>query len=308
MSDNRMNVAVSVNSAYIMPLKAMLLSLAQNTDKKLHIYLLYCALNVSERKEVRAFVEGKCHGVLYEVFVDDKLFIKYPYAKSLWSVEIFFRLLLPYILDSDVEKILWLDADIIVCGNVDSFYDTDMGRHYLCAAPDYSRNDLAKRLNLDSGQTYFNSGVLIMNLPMIRADIPQEQLFGFMVRNRERMRFPDQDILNLVMGHNVMLFDELIYNNQGHLHGKVTKDARVIHYILPAKPWKVYYYGDRYAASCFWRYAVQCGFRRSIFSLAGNSICRRLYAFYIKAKSGRLYAIYHELRSERPCQNKYDKT
>ena len=303
MSDNRMNVAVSVNSAYIMPLKVMLFSLAQNTGKKLHIYLLYCSLNAAERGSVKAFVEGKCHGALHEIFVDEKLFVKYPYAKSLWSVEIFFRLLIPYILEPTIEKILWLDADIIVCDNIDGFYDMEMGRYYLCAAPDYSGKDLAKRLDMDPKQTYFNSGVLIMNLPAIRADISREQLFEFIVRNQERLRFPDQDILNLLLGHNVLLFDELIYNNQGHLHKKVAKNVRVIHYIMPIKPWKFYYYGDKYAASCFWKYAGQSGFKRSVFSLAGNSIGRLLYPFYLKMKSGRLYAIYHKLRYGQPYHN-----
>lgn len=291
-----MNVAVSVNSAYIMPLKVMLYSLAQNTGKKLHIYLLYCSLNAAERGSVKAFVEGECHGTLHEIFVDEKLFVKYPYNKSLWSVEMFFRLLLPYILDPTVEKILWLDADIIVCGNIDGFYDMEMGGHYLCAAPDHSGKELGERLNIDPKQTYFNSGVLIMDLPAIRDNISQEQLLTFMVRNKERLRFPDQDALNLLMGHNVLLFDELIYNNQEHLHKKVAKNVCVIHYIMPIKPWKFYYYGDKYAASCFWKYAGQCGFKRSVFSLAGNSIGRRLYPFYLKMKAGRLYAIYHKLR------------
>ena len=307
MSDNRMNVAVSVNSAYIMPLKVMLFSLAQNTDKKLHIYLLYCSLNAAERGSIKAFVEGECHGALHEIFVDEKLFAKYPYNKSLWSVEIFFRLLTPYILDPTIEKLLWLDADIIVCDNIDGFYDMEMGRHYLCAAPDYSGKDLAKRLNMDPKQTYFNSVVLIMNLSAIRAGISQEQLFEFMVQNQERLLFPDQDTLNLLMGHSVLLFDETLYNNQEHLHGRVTKNACVIHYIMPIKPWKFYYYGDKYAASCFWKYAGQSGFKRSVFSLAGNSIGRRLYPFYLKIKVGRLYAIYHKLRYGRPYQDQKER-
>ena len=300
MSDNRMNVAVSVNSTYIMPLKVMLFSLAQNTGKKLHIYLLYCSLDADDRKSIKAFVEGKCHGAFHEILVDEELFIRYPYARSLWSVEIFFRLLLPYILDPAVEKILWLDADIIVCGNIDGFYDVEMGQHYLCAAPDYSRENLAKRLNMDSKQVYFNSGVLTMNLPAIRGGISQEQLFEFMVQNQERLRFPDQDVLNLLMGRNVLLFDELIYNNQEHLHRKITGNARVIHFIMPIKPWKVYYYGDKYAAACFWKYAGQCGFKRSFFSLAGNGISRLLYHVYLKMKRGSLCGIYHKLKFELP--------
>lgn len=296
MADNRMNIAVSVNTAFVMPLKVMLYSFAQNTDRELHIYLLYSALDASERKSIKDFAEEKCHGTLHEIFIDGKLFAEYHDARFAWSTEMYNRLLLPYILDPAIEKILWLDADMIIRGNIDDFYDADMGQAYLCAAPDDIYKDRARWLPLAQTQTYFNTGILTFNLPAIRKDFSQQQIFAFFSQNHERLRFPDQDALNCLMGHNVLLFDERIYNHQGHLSGKPAEDVRVIHYVTNAKPWKACYCGDKSAASCFWNYAGECGFKRSVFSRMGNGIARLLFPIYLKMKSGRLYAIYHKAR------------
>ena len=296
MSDNRMNIAVSVNAAFVMPLKVMLYSLAQNTDRELHIYLLYSALDASERKLIKDFVKERCHGTLHEIFIDGKLFAKYHDTKFPWSMETYYRLLLPYILDPVIEKILWLDADMIIRGNIDDFYDADMGQYYLCAAPDATCKDCANWLNLDKNQTYFNAGMLTFNLPAIRKDILQQQIFAFFEQHNDKLRFADQDALNSLMGHNVLLFDERIYNNQEHLYKKIEDDVRVIHYVSNVKPWKVSYCGGKYAACCFWELAGQCGFKRSVFSLIGNAVARHLFPIYLKMKSGHLYAIYHKLR------------
>lgn len=283
MSDSRMNVAVSVDAAFIMPLKVMLYSLRQNTDRELHIYLLYSSLNVLERESIKDFVEEKCHGTLHEISIDGKLFAEYL---DTWPVESCYRLLLPYVLEPSIDKILWLDADVIVCGNIDDLYDVDMGRHYLCATgtAGYDTKNV-KRLNLALGQTYFTSGLLVFNLSVIREEISQQQIFTFFACYHEILRFPDQDALNCLMGHNVLLLNERIYNNMEHLSGKISEDARVIHYISIYKPWKIYYCGSKYAASCFWKYARQCGFKRSVFFLLGNSISRFLVPFYWKISS-----------------------
>lgn len=284
MPDDPMNIAAAVNPAYIMPLKVMLFSLARNTKRTLSVYLLYRSLNETERNSIKDFVKEKCCGTLHEIFVDvdDRSFSKYLSSRPQWSAEIFYRLLLPYILDTSIEKILWLDADIIVCGSIDSLYDTDMGQNYLCAAPDDGGEQSAKRLGLPPGQRYFNSGLLLMNLPAIRRDFSQRRILSFFSENQETLPYGDQDTLNCLMGHNVLLVDESIYNNQAHLRWRVSKNARVIHFIMSIKPWKVYYCGDKYAVSRFWEYAEQCGFRRGIFSSVGNALARIPAAVYLK--------------------------
>lgn len=60
-----------------------------------------------------------------------------------------------------------------------------------------------------------------------------------------------------LMGNNVVLSDDLIYNNHGHLSEEITDDVCVIHYIMNVKPWKDFYCGGRYASACFWnKYCV----------------------------------------------------
>lgn len=298
MPDARMNVAVAISPVYVGPLKVMLRSLAMNTGRELHIFLLHSGLDAAALGSIGSFVEKECHGMLHVVPVDAGLFEDYlGCIAGVLPVEVYYRLLLPYVLEPGIERILWMDSDMVVCGDIDGVYDTDMGCRYLCAAPDRDGREHAARLGFPAGQAYFNSGLLLLNLPAIRNDISREQMFEFLASNyEEKIRLSDQDTLNCLLGHNALMLDERIYNNQNHLYGKVARDARVIHFVQNIKPWKVYYCGDRYAASCFWEFAQGCGFKRGAFFPAGNAVGRVLFPVYERMKSGRLYAVYHKLR------------
>lgn len=292
MSNNRMNIAVSVNNSFVMPLKIMLYSLAQNTSKDLHIYLLYTQdLSNKNRKILHHFITKYRIGTLYEILIDRSLFQEFEDPKSMFSLECYYRLLLPYVLEPSVDKIFWLDADVVVCGNMDEFYDADIAQYYLIAtcypeAGDIEQRKLHKqRLNIPQEQKYFNAGVLVFNLPAIRKSFSQQQILDFCIQNKEKLTYLDQDVLNYNMGHNTLFFNEFIYNNQEHLKDKITEDARLIHYTTFQKPWKVFYQGNEFATTCFWKYACGCGFRKKyIFFLIGNKICRYIYPIYLKLR------------------------
>lgn len=291
MQDHKMNVAVSVNNAFVMPLKVMLYSLSENTAKDLHIYLLYNDLSDRNRESIRNFVRKYCHATLHEVLVDGSLFRSYVDPKSMFSVECYYRLMLPYFPEISVDKILWLDADIVVCNNIDDFYDADSNDVYLTATCFFGKGDSERRnlhkqrLNIPQEQKYFNAGVLVFHLSEIRSDFSQQQILDFCNQNKEILTFLDQDVLNFLMGHNTLFFDEYIYNDQEHLAGEHIRDARVIHYITFMKPWKFYYQGDDFARSCFWNYARKCGFKLNyaVF-LIGYNICKVVYPLYLKIR------------------------
>ena len=291
MQDNRMHIATSVNNAFVMPLKVMLYSLAENTAKDLHIYLLYNDLNDRNRESIRKFVSKYCHAVLHEVLIDGSLFRNCIDPKSRFPVETCYRLLLPYIPELSVEKVLWLDADVVVCKNIDDFYDADTNGDYLTATCLFGKGDSERRilhkqrLNIPQEQKYFNPGVLVFHLPEIRGDFSLQQILDFCHQNKEKLTFLDQDVLNFLMGHKTLFFDEYIYQNLEHLTGERIKDARLIHYITFMKPWELYYQGDRFALSCFWNYARKCGFKLNyaVF-LIGYNICKVVYPLYLKIR------------------------
>ncbi|HET9733605.1 MAG TPA: glycosyltransferase family 8 protein [Acidimicrobiales bacterium] len=113
---------------------------------------------------------------------------------------VWLRLYLAEILD-DVSKILYLDADTFVASDVTGLWGTPLGESPLAAVanvvePPWRPHVAALGVGYPGG--YFNSGVLLMNLGMMRAEGSLDRLLGFAVDHRADLVWPDQDVLNAV--------------------------------------------------------------------------------------------------------------
>lgn len=112
------------------------------------------------------------------------------------------RIFLPELLPG-IERVLYLDVDTIALDALDELFATDLGECYVGAVSNVFQLDhigrLAK-LGIDDPRDYFNSGVLLMNLDLMRRDGCAAALRDFAVANGDRLLWPDQDTLNLVLG------------------------------------------------------------------------------------------------------------
>jgi lipopolysaccharide biosynthesis glycosyltransferase len=102
----------------------------------------------------------------------------------------------------DIERVLYLDADTIVLDSVRPLWETDLDGCHVAAVTNVFQEDhipLPARLGLEP-RDYFNSGVLLMNLDLMRRDGSTAALCEYARANSERLVWPDQDVLNAVLG------------------------------------------------------------------------------------------------------------
>lgn len=87
--------------------------------------------------------------------------------------ESFYRLMaFPY-LPKEVHRCLYLDPDIIIRQSLLPLYFMDMGDYYIAAASHMygAKKKFNKlRLGITENKRYINSGVMLMNLDVIRCD------------------------------------------------------------------------------------------------------------------------------------------
>lgn len=138
------------------------------------------------------------------------------------------------------DRILYLDNDIIVRKNIDSFYAQDLtGIEFVGVLDFFGRWFFHNQWKLFD---YINSGVLLLNLKYIK----KTGLFG-RVRNlmrTKKMFFPDQTALNKLAKHKKIAPQR--FNEQRKLHKNTviqhfTTSFRFIPYfhMLTVKPWDV---------------------------------------------------------------------
>jgi len=155
----------------------------------------------------------------------------------------YLRILIPHLLPSSLEKVLYMDGDVIVEGDLLDLWNTNIDAYHLAAVPDTSRVDHLKKLIGREGLPYFNSGVMLMNLRKWRETHVREALVDFVKRHHKKFLYHDQDALNAVL-HGEWLPLDVKYNFQTPLcfaddvfHPEGSCPAAIIHYTGRGKPW-----------------------------------------------------------------------
>ena len=201
----------------------------------------------------------------------------------------FARLLLPLVLP-DLDKIIYLDCDIVVLKDLQSLWNFDVSDVAVAMAPDFYYRDKAtlERLGIISGY-YLNSGVIVMNLDYWRKHDVQYRILSFIMAKGSKLIYNDQDGLNSIL-HNerkelhikynfsYYYFHRLIgvsHNEKIHEIIEARDNPVIFHYFGPLKPWSLgsYLPGKelfiKYQKLSGWNYKIiqKHIFRRIVFTL-----------------------------------------
>lgn len=164
----------------------------------------------------------------------------------------YYRLFLSSILPEDVDKVLYLDCDLIAVRSLVSLWDTDMADCPVAAVPDMDEAALDKyrRLQYPPALGYFNSGVLLVNLKYWREHDCQGQFENYIAEHLDRIVYHDQDVLNVVFCRNKKVLPIKFNVQEAALMTRVNisweydeqleealKEPVIIHYTTWKKPW-----------------------------------------------------------------------
>ena len=115
------------------------------------------------------------------------------------------RLFLPELLDSSVERLLYLDADTVVDGRLDELTRIPMGDYPAAMVRDSLVRMHKLRLGFSKGEPYFNSGVIVFAMDRWRAEGCSEKIAEHVRKVRAHYPSPDQDLLNVVCRGRIMV-------------------------------------------------------------------------------------------------------
>ena len=91
------------------------------------------------------------------------------------GISAYYRLKLPSLLNE--EKVIYLDSDLVVTDDISKLWNYDIDNYYLGAVEDKYSDIMGCQANLPEGETYINSGVMLMNLKNFRCDNLEEKIF-----------------------------------------------------------------------------------------------------------------------------------
>ena len=251
-----MELLVTVDKNYILPLQVMLTSLHMNNPgEDVELYLLHSKLQEKELEPL----EKQCGRLGYKFFpvkIEDSWFSQAPVTKQ-YPREMYYRLLAPCFLPQKLHRILYLDPDILVINSLKPLWETDMKGRLFAAAAHTGKTNLANNINqvrLGTTHKYFNSGVLLINLDQGRKEILPEEIFRYAGEHAKELLLPDQDILNAVFGSRTLELDDYLWNYDARNYSTyllrsggvcdmdwVMGNTGILHFCGKTKPWQAGY-------------------------------------------------------------------
>lgn len=260
-----MNILLAFNSNYYMPALVLLKSLLVNNQwcREIRIYVLYSDLKPGEIQRFSQVAEES--GIAKAIFlpVETDTFQDAPLHLKWISRETYYRLLAQEMLPESVERVLYLDVDMIVMGSLEEFYHQDFEGKLLVACNRYGLGGVDRKrleqLTLPRDTIYFNAGTLLYDLAGQRQQIDPNILYEYPVLFYQQLKYGDQDVLNAVFYGLTKFADWRVYNcfdsntTRQRQEDRVRRNCKIFHYNGRGKPWTERYWGRM--AWLFWDYA-----------------------------------------------------
>lgn len=196
-----MNIVLATDNNYVQHCAITISSILRN-NSNVTIYVLTEDLLVSNKKILRDEVRA-CNARIEFVMVNKEIIDSLPMPSHSYLAHIsratYYRLLLPSILPLDVDKVIYLDCDLIVNHSLDDLWNTDIDNYAIAACKQIGGGRDGDRLGIPIEYGYFNAGVLLINVEYWREHEISKALIDFLFTHSDIVVFHDQDALNVVL-------------------------------------------------------------------------------------------------------------
>lgn len=205
--DNYINIIFSSDDNYAQHTAVAMASILLNTSSpaKVRFFIIDDGITDDKKCKIKNTVERLQSAVEFITVKNTQLMQGFVSGEI--SRACYFRIDIPNILPADIQKVIYLDCDLLLYDDIQILWNIDIENYPIAAVCDYGimaskrlRRQKAECIGLPYQADYFNSGVLVMNLDEWRKSDYSSKVICVVQNNR----FPnhDQDALNKVFMNN----------------------------------------------------------------------------------------------------------
>lgn len=254
-----------------------LTSLLDNASKKFFykIYVLTTSLRKEYADRLRLIVDDLALDNASIDFVSMKDEMEKStgafHLRHYYSKETYCRIFIPRVF-KQYDKVLYLDSDIVVTGDISQLFNTDLGDNLVAAASEEVMTDyevygnyVEKALGVYR-YDYFSAGVLLINARLYREENIETKFIDLLNSFTFRVT-QDEDYLNVLCKGRVKPLS-LGWNKSAYKNPSFDdKNLKLIHYKINWKPW---HYKNVEYEEYFWNYAKKTGYYDMLIAMRDN--------------------------------------
>jgi lipopolysaccharide biosynthesis glycosyltransferase len=240
MTHEDIQILFSCNEKYAAYLSVTLVSILKNTSRRICFYIVGDEISEESKRKLNVIAEVSGANIEFIAFPSG-LVDHLPVGA--WPKSIYVKLLAPRLFPT-LDKIIWIDVDTLVLGDIARLWDTSLDSYALAATAEDTLSPVhparhRKRLKLDG--LYFNAGVLLLNLDYWRQSHISEEIVKFIEREKNLI-FPEQDAINVVLHKQILPLDcRFNFFPLSELSSKAIQqfgEPVIVHFIVQQKPWR----------------------------------------------------------------------
>ena len=301
-------IFIASDEKFVKYMSVTIQSIIINTNEEIEFYILDGGITSNTKKKFYKMLDNTPHKIEF-IKMNMKDFEQFPDIRH-FSKNTYFRYLIPN-LKPKLNKVLYIDADMIIVGDIKEIYDTSMENKGIAAVPymdEVYNPDLYKKhknmLSIPMEHLYFNAGLLLIDCDYWRNNNIINLLFKKTEELKDILDMPDQDVLNIIFSkeykslsakYNLVVDVAMDYINLKEMISELS-GCYILHYTggRGVRPW---INNDVTGAKYFWEYAKQTPFYfqlyqeliyntllQTVFSIKNNNIHKIITILGIKFK------------------------
>lgn len=275
----------STDDNFALPATVMMRSVVDHLSgtQSADFFVLDCGMTDRSRSKMRRSIPG-AWGRLHFVPIDEKALSGFRVDEHIPAAA-YARLLMGKYLPSTVERVLYLDGDLVALTDVQPLWSTDLKGYPMAAVQDPAAGLVGQSAqmmhwegwDIPVGTPIFNSGLMVIDLVRWR----KERLFARAMQvareHDDRMRWHDQDALNYVIRGEFEMLDPA-WNLMTHLYypphrdtvvydqsivERCIREPKILHFCCDYRPWKGP--GRHWREAEFYRYLYRTAWRNDVY-------------------------------------------
>ncbi|CAI3478947.1 MAG: glycosyltransferase [Enterococcus cecorum] len=243
---DEINIALCIDDNLVKFLDTLIYSIEKNHQKTVNVYIVSRGLKNENLQYINQLNQYLEHVQVFYKQVPKELYQMQQaisLEKTHLPIDTYLKVLLPEIL-SDLDKVLYLDTDILVNQDLTDLWVTPLNGYFAAVSLDSRNVDNGRRpyhsLFGEHTKQYFNSGTMLMDLQLMRKYRTAFHITNLAMDTAHLYEQADQDAFNLFLFDAVKMVD-LKYNYcvlfQSYIPRKL-EELAIIHFANPDKAWR----------------------------------------------------------------------
>lgn len=247
-----MNISVFSSDSFFVGARIMILSFLENNNFEKHnIFVISPDLKEIKIRKFNKYIKKKYNQEVSLIRLTEEMKKGFP-EYGLFGAAGYHKLYIFEYLPKELERIMCIDADAFILGNIKDFYYQDMRDCVIVASEDsHIKEDVEhlEELNISIEDDYYNMGCIVIDLSKYLNEYSREEYIEWINENEKKLKYVAQDVINLLFKDKIKKVDYKLYNRQIIFHeelseeqySKILDECLVFHSIGKIKPWDFRY-------------------------------------------------------------------